>query len=462
MSDDTTTASVNASGEILRNPPFLSGAVEGAGHYDEFCATPIEFLHRAHAECGEVAEFDLAGLRTVLMVGPEAHEAFFRAEDTQLNAAAAYQMMVPVFGEGVQYGAPPEIERQQLRIQYQGLKHEKMINYAAVVAKEVEDFIADWGDEGEIDIYERFTELTLRTSTHCLLGSELRYRLTSEFAELYADLENGIDASALRDHSQQKEAFAKRDIARARLQELIAEAVNERRAKGVESNDMLQIYMDARYEDGTQLSDHEITGMVIWFMFAGHHTSSNTATWTLIEMARHPEYWPELYREIDAIYEKHSELTFGALRQSPLLEGFVQESLRYHPPLNAISRRVMHDFTYKNWIIEAGKNVMLSPHVAHRLPEHFPDPDRFDPKRPAPANVFATIAFGGGRHKCIGNAFALLQVRAIFCTLLQRYEFELTEPHEAYQEVMPTLILRPQGPARARYRRRKQKVEAAA
>ncbi len=454
MSQDATLLGAGAERPALARPPVVSGAKPGVGHYEEFCTTPIEFLHRAHDECGEMAEFDLAGLPTVLMVGPEAHEAFFRADEDHLNAAAAYQMMVPIFGEGVQFGAEPDIERQQLRIQYQGLKHEKMVNYAAVVAQEVEEFIKDWGDEGEIDIYERFTELTLRTSTHCLLGTELRYRLTGEFAELYADLEKGIDASALRDPHQQKEAFARRDIARTRLQQLITDAVRARRASGVVSNDMLQIYMDARYEDGSPLTDHEITGMVIWFMFAGHHTSSNTATWALIEMARHPDLLRELQQEIDGIYERRSELSFAALRESPLLEGFVQESLRLHPPLNAITRRVMRDFVYKDRLIEAGKNVMLCPHVSHRLPDQFENPHRFDPKRPAPASVFATIAFGGGRHKCIGNAFALLQVRAIFCALLREYEFELSAGPEAYEEVMPTLILRPEGPAKARYRRR--------
>lgn len=434
--------------------PRVSGARAPDGHFSEFCATPLEFLHRAHAECGELAEFDLAGLPTVLMVGPEAHEAFFRAPEDQLNAAAAYQMMVPVFGGGVQYGAEPDIERQQLRIQYQGLKHDKMINYAAVVAREVEDFVRDWGAEGVLDFYEAFTDLTLKTSTHCLLGSDFRYRLTGEFADLYRDLEAGLDPSALRDPHQQKERFQKRDLARQRLQELIAEAVRERRAAGARHNDMLQIYMDAEYEDGSRLSDHEITGMVIWFMFAGHHTSSNTSAWTLLEIARHPQYVDELTQEIDRLYEHESELSLHALREIALLEGFIREALRLHPPLNAISRRVLRDFTYKQYTIAAGRNVMLCPHVSHKLEEYFPDPERFDPKRPAPDNVFAAIPFGGGRRKCVGNAFALLQVKAIFCALLRRYRFELCQPPESYREIMPALILRPSDPCLLRYRRR--------
>jgi len=434
--------------------PFLSGAKPPDGHYAEFSNTPLEFLHRVYEECGEVGEFDLAGLRTVLMVGAEAHEAFFRAPDDQLNAAAAYQMMVPVFGEGVQFGAEPHIERQQLRIQYQGLRYEKMASYAGVVAKEVEDFVKDWGDSGEIDFYEAFTDLTLKTSTHCLLGSELRYRLTSEFGELYADLDHGLDASAPRDPYQAKEAFHKRDIARARLQELISDAVRARRASGATSDDMLQLYMDAQYEDGSKLTEHEITGMVIWFMFAGHHTSSNTSAWTLLEICRNPQYLAELRAEIDSLYAREKLLSMNAQRDIPLLEGFMRESLRVHPPLNAITRRVLRDYEYKDYKVEAGKNVMLCPHVAHKLPDYFPNPEVFDPKRPPPENVFAAIPFGGGRHKCIGNAFALLQVRTIFCALLHQYDFALSQPAEDYKEIMPTLILRPTSPCRVRYRRR--------
>ena len=439
--------------------PQASGAAAEGGHYMEFITTPLDFMKRVHEECGEVGEFDMGGLPTVLMIGPEAHEAFFRAPDDQLSASEAYQMMVPVFGEGVQYGAEPHIERQQLKIQYQGLKHDKMASYAGTVAQEVIDFTKDWGDEGEMDFYEAFTDLTLRTSTHCLLGSVFRYRLTDEFADLYRDLENGIDPSALLDPNQQKDTFKKRDQARERLQELITEEIHRRRdaqAKGeTPLDDMLNIYMTAEYEDGRKLSEHEITGLVIWFMFAGHHTSSNTTAWTLLEIVRHQQYHAELVGEIDKLFDGGQELSFNALREIPLLEGFIREALRLHPPLNAISRRVMKPFHYKDYVIEPGKNVMLCPWVAHKLPEHFPDPERFDPKRPAPDNVFAAIPFGGGRRKCVGNAFALLQVKAIFCELLRHFEFELTMPPEQYQEIMPALILRPSDPCTLRYKRRK-------
>jgi sterol 14-demethylase len=434
--------------------PIVSGAQPTGGHLQEFNTTPLAFLHRAYAECGEVSQFDLGGLRTVLLVGPPAHEAFFRAADEQLSAAQAYQMMVPVFGEGIQYGAPPAIERQQLKMQVQGLKHERMVNYAAVVEQETEQFLRDWPAAGEFDIYDAFTRLTLKTSTHCLLGSEFRQQLTEEFAELYHALEDGLAPSSISNPFQDAERFRARDKARERLEALIGERVAQRRQAGGWEHDMLQVYMDATYNDGRKLTDHEITGMVIWFMFAGHHTSSNTTAWTLLEIARNPRYRDRLHAEIDALFADTEELTLKGLREIPLLDGFIREALRLHPPLNAITRRVMSDWHYEGYTVPAGSNIMVCPHISHKLPEYFPAPDVFDPERPVPQNPFVEIPFGGGRHKCIGNGFAILQVKAILSTLLHQYHFELAAPPESYTEIMPALILRPSDPCVLRYCRR--------
>ncbi len=440
---------------IPPRPVPVSGAKPGTGHFEEFLAHPAHFLLRAWRECGELAEFDLGGMRNVLMVGPEAQEAVYRAPDEQLSAADSYQYMVPIFGKGIQYGAPLEIERQQVKMQSNALRPEKMKGYARMIAKEVEDWIAGWGDEGERDFYEEFKELVLRTSTHCLMGAEFRARLTDEFGALYQDLEHAVSPASILDPYGQDEVFARRDRARARLQEIVSEVVRERRSQGGEHPDMLQTFMEARYLDGSRLADDLIPGMVVWIMFAGFHTSSNTSTWTIVELARQAAHVPAIVREVDSVYGSGEALSFAALRELPELERFVFEVLRLHPPLVTLMRHVRRDFGYKGCTIPAGDTIVISPYVAHRIPEHFPDPERFDPHRPEPSSVFAYIPFGGGRRKCVGNAFAMLQVKAIFCALLRRYEFELVEPPESYRDVMPSLILRTSDPCRIRYRRRR-------
>jgi sterol 14-demethylase len=432
----------------------VSGAKPESGHYEEFLANPARFMERAWRECGELSHFDLAGAPHTLMVGPDAHEAVFRAPDAQLSAAAPYQYMVPVFGEGIQYGAPLELERQQVRFQANALVPDKMRGYAQVIAGEVEAFIADWGDEGELDFYEAFKELVLNTSTHCLMGPEFRENLTDEFGRLFGDLEHAISPQAVVDAHSESDVFSRRDEARARLQDMLMDVVRKRRAEGVSQPDMLQTFLDARYKDGSPLADPLIPGMIVWIMFAGFHTSSNTASWTSVELARNPEYQPDIAAEIDAIYAGGGDLSFAGLREIPLLEGFIFETLRLHPPLVTLARQVMEPFEYKGHRFEVGHTLMISPYVSHRVPEHFPDPERFDPRRPAPDHVFASIPFGGGKRKCVGNAFAMLQVKSIFTALLRRYELELVDPPDAYQDVMPSLILRPSDPCRLRYRRR--------
>ncbi|HKK51662.1 MAG TPA: cytochrome P450, partial [Myxococcota bacterium] len=115
---------------------------------------------------------------------------------------------------------------------------------------------------------------------------------------------------------------------------------------------------------------------------------------------------------------------------------------------------VLEDFEYQGNLFEKGTTLILSPYVSHRIPEIFPDPEAFDPHRPAPENVFALIPFGGGTRKCVGNAFALLQVKSIFCALLSRFTFDLVEPAASIRDFMPSLILRPSEPCHVRARRR--------
>ncbi|MEZ4355219.1 MAG: cytochrome P450 [Myxococcota bacterium] len=436
-------------------PKIVSGAKPESGHYEEFLAHAAHFLYRAYQECGELAEFDLYGQKHILIASPDAQEAVYRAPDAVLSASAPYQYLVPVFGEGIQYGAPLEIERQQVKIFSNALRPAKMKGYAQVIAQEVEEFIADWGDEGEKDFHDTYKDLVLRTSTHCLMGGDFRRRLTDEFGALFHDLEESISPEAVIDAHSEEEAFKRRDRARAKLQTLLMKAVEERRAGArPEIPDMLETFLEARYADGTPLADELIPGMIVWIMFGGFHTSSNTAAWASVELARHPEYQKEVIAEVDRIYRKGEDLSLASLREMPVLEGFVSETLRLHPPLCTLMRQVMQPFAYKGYDFPIGTNIVISPYVSHRIPEVFPDPERFDPHRPEPDHVFALIPFGGGKRKCVGNSFAFLQVKSILTALLSRYELSLVDPPETYREVMPSLILRPSAPCKLRYTRR--------
>lgn len=438
----------------LKRPPLVSGAAAEGGHMPEFEENFCRFISRAHAECGELAEFDFGGQDTILMSGPEAQEAFFRESDEVFSQAMAYQVMVPVFGPGVIFDATPERRKTQLKIQVDALRYQNMKNYAGVIAQEVEDWISDWGEEGEVELLHAFHELTMHTATHCLLGEAFRYSMTEEFFSLYKDLQAGVQALSFVDPYMQQPLFAARDKARERLEEIVSELVAERRASGKTYNDALETFMTGTYSDGTHLTDTELTGLIIATMFAGHHTSSGAGAETLLEIAKHPQYAAELKQELDDIYSDGAAISHGSLREIPKLEKFIHEVLRLHPPLVVLMRRVMKDVEYNGYLLAEGKTVAVSIYESHMNPQYFPDPTTFDPHREEPERMFTYIPFGGGRHKCAGSAFALLQLKAIFSALLRRYDFELVGPPADYEDEQTNMTIRPKDPCVLRYRRR--------
>src|SRR5207248_2455297 len=176
-----------------------------------------------------------------------------------------------------------------------------------------------------------------------------------------------------------------------------------------------------------------ITGAFISMMFAGHHTTSGTAAWTLIELLRHPDELASVVTELDRLYAGGTEVSYQALREMPTLEAAIKEALRLHPPLILLLRVAKHDLEVEGFGIEAGKLVGATPAVSNRLAEDFPEPDAFVPRRYLEprtedlANPWTWIPFGAGRHRCVGAAFAMMQLKAIFSVLLREWTFELAQ-----------------------------------
>jgi sterol 14-demethylase len=122
-------------------------------------------------------------------------------------------------------------------------------------------------------------------------------------------------------------------------------------------------------------------------------------------------------------------------------------------------RKVMKEFHYKGWTIPAGHLAAASPAISNRMPEHFPNPERYEPERYLPGREedrrsFAWLPFGAGRHRCVGAAFAMMQLKAIFSILLRRFEFELAQPAASYTNDLSKMVVAVRQPCRVRYRRR--------
>ena len=439
-------------------PPVLSGGLPLLGHLGPLRKNPIALFQRVRDELGEIGEINFAGNRVIMMMGEEAQEAFFRGSDEQLDQAAAYPFLTPVFGKGVVFDGTPEQRKQAIR--NQSLTAKFMKGHADTISNEVERMMAGLGDEGEIDVLDFFAELTMYTSSACLIGKEFREELTPEYFKTFYELEKGTDAIAYVNANLPLPAFRARDRARKRLVGMLTEVFERRRRDPNSTRELFDVLLTLKDEEGQpRYTIDQITGMFISLMFAGHHTTSGTAAWTVIELLKHPHVMKSVVSELDTLYADGRAVSHQALREIPDLEHSIMEALRLHPPLIILMRKVMYDFHYKGWTIPAGKLVGVSPAVSNRMPEYFPDPDHYDPTRYEPGReedkrAFAWIPFGAGRHKCVGSAFAMMQLKAIFSDLLRNYEFELSQPHNSYKNDHSKMVVQIAQPCLARYRKR--------
>jgi sterol 14-demethylase len=444
--------------------PKVSGDDGGTGHLEELRVDPIALMQRVRDECGDVGEFRLADKEVVLLTGAEANEVFFRASDDELDQAAAYPFMTPIFGEGVVFDASPEERRRALH--NQSLRDKFMRGHAATITAEIDAMLERWGDEGEIDLLDFTAELFIYTSSSCLIGPKFREELDVEVAHLFHDLERGTDAIAYVDAYADIESFHKRDAARAALVERIEAIMAKRREAGPpgddEERDLVDVLMSIKDENGVeQFSADIITGMFISMMFAGHHTTSGTAAWVIIELLRNPEIMAKVIAEMDALAEAGGgEVTYQDLREVPWLESSIKEALRLHPPLIILMRLANVPVEVGGQTIPAGKVVAASPAVSNRLPEAFDNPDTFDPGRYIDPrhddadNPWNWIPFGAGRHRCVGAAFALMQLKTIFCVLLRDYELFPAQAPETYHNDHSKMVVQLAQPCAIRYRRR--------
>src|SRR6185503_9563197 len=199
----------------------------------------------------------------IFLSGAEANEFFFRSADTDLDQAEAYPFMTPIFGKGVVFDASPERRAEMLH--NSALRGEQMKGHAATIEGEVKKIITDWGDTGEIELLDFFSELTIYTSTACLIGLKFREQLDSRFAHYYHELERGTDPLCYVDPYLPIESFRRRDEARVQRVALVQDIMNVRIANpptNKSDRDMLNVLVSIKDDDGNpRFSAYEVTGM---------------------------------------------------------------------------------------------------------------------------------------------------------------------------------------------------------
>uniref|UniRef100_A0A8C8VNI6 Lanosterol 14-alpha demethylase n=1 Tax=Pelusios castaneus TaxID=367368 RepID=A0A8C8VNI6_9SAUR len=416
-------------------PPFISSSIPFLGHALEFGKNPIEFLENAYEKYGPVFSFTMVGQTFTYLVGSDAAALLFDSKNEDLNAEDVYsRLTTPVFGKGVAFDVPNPVFLEQKKMLKTGLNVAQFKQHIPIIEKETKEYFKSWGECGERDLFEALSELTILTASHCLHGKEIRSLLNEKVAQLYADLDGGFTHAAwLLPGWLPLPSFRRRDRAHREIKTIFYKVIQKRRQSEERETDMLQTLLDVTYKDGRPLTDDEIAGLLIGLLLAGQHTSSTTSAWLGFFLAREKSIQEQCYAEQKAVCgEDLQALDYSQLKDLNTLDRCLKETLRLRPPIMTMMRMARTPLTVAGYTIPPGHQVCASPTVNHRLKDSWADrlefkPDRYLQDNPAAGEKFAYVPFGAGRHRCIGENFAYVQIKTIWSTLLRLYEFDLVD-----------------------------------
>lgn len=244
-------------------PPAYNVGLPIIGNILAFVRNPLDLVWEGYAKKGEAFTIRLLTRRLTFLIGPAACETFFKASDTELDQSEPYRFCTPVFGKDVVYDATLPNRLQQFRILSMTLRVNMLETYVPLMITEAEQFFANWGDEGQLDLYAQLSNLIILTGSRCIMGREVRENLFGEVSSLIHDLDQGMQPISVLANWLPIKEHRNRDRARKRLSELFKPIIKARRAAPKVEDDMLQWLIEAKYRDGTPFTDEEVVGIMI-------------------------------------------------------------------------------------------------------------------------------------------------------------------------------------------------------
>lgn len=352
--------------------------------------------------------------------------------------------------------------RRQRRTIQPAFHRPSIVTLAPAITAGVETMLAGWNrraaDGAPLDLAAEMTRLTLDIAGMAFFGVELgdeARRVGDALRVALAYLNRRLTSLLPLPTALPLPQALRFRRARDTLDRLVADVIQRRRRAGAADRNMLSLLLAARDpETGEAMSDRQVRDEVMTFVLAGHETTALTLTWALYLLARHPEIDTRVRAEIHAALGDRSP-TPDDLPRLPYTRAVLDETLRLYPPLWAFGREPIADDRIGGYRIRAGSSVAVVPWITHRLPDVWPDPERFDPERFTGLGArarprYAYLPFGGGPRQCIGSEFALMEAHLVLPAIVRAYRVELVDdrPVEPY----PTVTLRPRTAITARLR----------
>jgi cytochrome P450 len=397
---------------------------------------PLAWLERSRARYGKRFTVRLPfNPPFVLISDPDQVKEIYTAPPDVLHPGEGARVLEPLVGMKSVILLDGDAHMEQRKLILPAFHGERMERLTDLVTRVTAEEIESWGAE-EIHLHPRLGALTMEIILRAVFGLDPGPRLTALRESLTRLLAYGDSPLTLipgptdRDRLERQLRMFNRagplkgflDV-RNRVDELVFEQIDERRreANG-DRDDVLAMLLAARHEDGSEMTDQELRDELMTLLVAGHETTATTPAWAFERLTREPAVLARLTHEVrDSDAEDYLLAT-------------IQETLRRRPVLpNTAPRLVKKPITVGGWDYPTGVSLVANAYLIHHDADIYPEPYAFRPERflDSKPGTYTWIPFGGGRRRCIGMSFAMLEMRIVIRELLRAYELSaLDSAHE--------------------------------
>jgi cytochrome P450 len=422
---------------------------EPVSHVDlgEFSRDLLHGILDLHAKHGPIAAVQDGQLRAILIFSPELNQQVL--SNTNLFHARFFAVRGPKnsaqrrLTSGL-LSMNGDQHRRNRRLVKEPFGRAAIATYSETITRLADEMLASWKIGDVRDLAEEMRRYMLQVTSTILFGldePELAYQLGDMIAD-WVSLNDAVGAGAMVPNDVFSNRYQELLEFADRLEAAILDLIRKRRESGSVGCDVLSILVRAHNEEGS-LTDEELVGQAAVLFAAAHMTTAHALTWTLFLLAEHPSVAKKLWDELQS--ENNSDAGTESVDEGELslLERVIKESMRILPA-SAYSQRFNNEAVDLGpFHLPRGTGIAFTPLVTHRLPNIYPEPNRFLPDRwltlkPAP---YAYHPFGAGARLCVGGPLALDVLRITLRRILLRYRLPVVPGANISAHVESTMLM---------------------
>ncbi|HEY5857526.1 MAG TPA: cytochrome P450 [Aldersonia sp.] len=403
--------------------------------------TPEHYFRWRRARSGDPFEVRFPGLGRVLFTAhPDGARDIFRAPpDTFVTPLP--NPIAPLVGEASLILVDGERHRRDRALLMPPFHGQRMRAYGEIIRESARAEIRTWRAGSRFDSRQAARAITLRVILEAVFGLDGRDR-RDEYTTTVADLLASYNTALLLVPPLRRGVFGlapwDRFVRlRDRFDALLDEDVDRRRGLRQTGDDVLSMLLATRYDDGSPLDDGDLREQLRTLLVAGHETTATSIAWALYHVHRHPAVRERLVAEVRAL---GPDVPAEDLARLPYLDAVCKETLRLHPPVPVVLRRLAAPLEIRGVGAPAGATVGVALELLHTHRDVWGHPRRFDPQRFLDRRYgpFEYAPYGGGHRRCVGFALAEYELRIVLATILA--EASIALPADAAAAPIPASV----------------------